>query len=82
MATKVLSKQEALQALRKDLDTFLSDDLPRLRRNVVRTRRAANIALDELVGGIQALEQLRAEIWIAEMEAETEIAEATKSTQG
>lgn len=71
-AARVLTKRELAERLRRELDSFIREELAEARREVTRTMREANVALAQLHQALQTLEALRMDVAQAEREAAAE----------
>lgn len=69
---RILTKHELAEQLRRELDSFIREELAEARREVTRTMREANVALAQLHQALQTLEALRMDVAQAEREAAAE----------
>lgn len=71
-AARVLTKRELAERLRRELDSFIREELAEAWREVTRTMREANLALAQLNQALQTVEALRMDAAQAEREAAAE----------
>jgi hypothetical protein len=71
-AARVLTKRELAEQLRRELDSFIREELAEVRHEVTRTMREANLALAQMNQALQTLEALRMDVAQAEREAAAE----------